>query len=738
MRGNDLEPDERPCEGEAPATASAALVAPDPWARLARLARRLLAAGSVAVCRREGGELVVAAASGSAAYERAHLGRLTELALRARGPVALPAPPSSNDAVRPGAGHALAVPLPVADGVPAVLCALDARSPGWSQEDLATVADLAEAALAEDELLRERERVALALAAGRIAIWELDPLTERVIRPAALAELLRLPPERVEGSLNGLLGFVLEEDRPALLERRQAALAGRAQGYKAEFRVRCGDGRVRWVQLETRIRRDASGVARSVLGVATDVSALKAAEAALRASEERHRLALAAMHGVVYERDFRSGRLSLSGELTAALRLPDETREDDLGAWMERVHPDDRNHVRQTVETVLSSGSATSFSLEYRLLGRDGRWLHVHDRGFVVRDEGGTPLRIAGIVSDITERALAIAGLRQNEQRLRVALASAPVALFEQDRELRYDWVQNTCLPLPPEELVGRTEAEVFGPAAPPLEAMKRRVLEGRAGTAEVAVPLPGGTRIYEIHAEPRHDPAGRVVGLTGAAIDITERKQAEEQREILLRELNHRVKNLLAVVQAIAHQTAARAETVPQFLHAFAGRLGALAMAQGRLTASGWHGVDLRDLVLQTLDPLDLADGRRVRTAVASVPLAAGAAQNLALALHELATNAAKYGALSVPAGRVELSAAVAGTDMAPVLEIVWRERGGPPVRPPGHQGFGTRLLTRVVARQHRGQVHLDWQPEGLACRLVLPLAGVLDKRRPWPPAAG
>lgn len=327
---------------------------------------------------------------------------------------------------------------------------------------------------------------------------------------------------------------------------------------------------------------------------------------------------------------------------------------------------------------------------------------------------------------------LALATARQNEQRLRLALETASVTLFEQGQDLRYGWVHNPNLPVSAEAALGHTDAELFGPEiAAPLEAIKQRVLAGRAEAAEVTLPLPQGPRIFQFHAEPRHDASGKVIGLIGAAIDITERKQAEEQREILLRELNHRVKNLLAVVQAIAHQTAARTTSIGHFLQAFSGRLGALATAQGRLTEHGWRGVDLGELIHHTLDPLGLADGGRVRTRIENVPLATAAAQSLALALHELATNASKHGALSVPEGQVELSAAVNGPSTAPTLEIVWRERGGPPTRPPTRQGFGTRLLTRVVARQHRGQVHLDWDPAGLVCRLVLPLDQVLDKRR-------
>ncbi|MEK0084454.1 PAS domain-containing protein [Benzoatithermus flavus] len=728
---------------------------PAPWARFARLARRLLRARAVAVCRPNGSRVAIAAADDMPAADPALVDRLVKRALLERGPVALatlPEAPAAQAVDGSGGCACLAVPLPVDAGdMPLVLCAFDDGAAGWSEEDLAAVADLAEAAAAETALHHERtarrqaetmlaheqERASLALAAGNMAVWETEIGTDRLIRPEAFTELLRLPPGRFEGSIHELIAFVLEEDRPALIEQREAMLAGEIPGIEAEFRVRCADGAIRWFRVKARVRRDGAGAPSSTLGVAMDVTALKEAESALRASEERHRLALAAMHGIVYEHDLASGRLSLSGEIATLLGLPEDLHEVDARWWMERVHPDDRAHLSCTLEEMSASCGSTSFSLEYRMRHQSGRWLHVRDRAFVMRDDAGRSVRLAGIVSDITESVLALEALRQNEQRLRLALASAPVALFEQDRDLRYRWTHNPNLPMHPAEMLGRTDAELFGPeVAAPLEAFKRRVLAGSTETAEVTLALPEGTRILELHAEPRHDTAGRVIGLTGAAIDITERKLAEEQREILLRELNHRVKNLLAVVQAIAHQTAARSETVPTFLQAFNGRLGALAAAQGKLTAHGWRGVDLRELVHQTLEPLDLADGRRVRTQVESLPVAARAAQSLALALYELATNASKYGALSVPEGGVELTASVTATPGQPALEIRWREWGGPPVGPPTRQGFGTRLLTRMIARQHHGQVHLDWDPAGLVCRLVLPLDRVLDRRQPFHPA--
>jgi two-component sensor histidine kinase len=216
-----------------------------------------------------------------------------------------------------------------------------------------------------------------------------------------------------------------------------------------------------------------------------------------------------------------------------------------------------------------------------------------------------------------------------------------------------------------------------------------------------------------------------------GAVQDVSERKAAEARQELLLAELSHRVKNMLAVILAIASQTAARAVSTTAFVEAFRGRLGALATAHDLLTATGWRSVSLADLARLTLAPHFADDGARLALDLADVPLGPALAQSLALAFHELATNAAKHGALSAPGGTVSLSAGLAATvgddasasSVACELRVVWREQGGPPVSPPITRGFGTTLLGRAMAHQHGGRVELEWPTQGLLCRMSLRL---------------
>jgi two-component sensor histidine kinase len=183
-------------------------------------------------------------------------------------------------------------------------------------------------------------------------------------------------------------------------------------------------------------------------------------------------------------------------------------------------------------------------------------------------------------------------------------------------------------------------------------------------------------------------------------------------------------------MVLAIAYQTRAQAGTADTFIEQFEGRLQALAAAHELLTATGWHGASLVRLVRRTLEP-HLGDRRddRLRLEAEDLPLQPEAAQNLALALHELATNAVKHGAFSVPGGRVELIARLTpSSGQSRALELVWREVEGPAVRPPQRHGFGTTLLSRAIGAQHQGEVELDWRAEGLVCRISLPESEVIE----------
>jgi PAS domain S-box-containing protein len=212
-------------------------------------------------------------------------------------------------------------------------------------------------------------------------------------------------------------------------------------------------------------------------------------------------------------------------------------------------------------------------------------------------------------------------------------------------------------------------------------------------------------------------DANGRCVRVVGTAVDITERKQAEERQLLLAREVDHRARNALAVVQAIVRLT--RAGSQQGYIEAVEGRIHALAHAHTLLSESRWEGADVRTLVGEELAPYRGGDVARVKIEGPAVILSPEKAQNLALALHELATNSAKYGALSVAKGTL----AVAWQTDRNILTLDWREAGGPPVQTPSAQGFGTKILNASIRHQIGGNVVWDWRPSGLHCTVQIPI---------------
>jgi PAS domain S-box-containing protein len=257
----------------------------------------------------------------------------------------------------------------------------------------------------------------------------------------------------------------------------------------------------------------------------------------------------------------------------------------------------------------------------------------------------------------------------------------------------------------------------------------ENRPIRGDEAIAE----RPDGTRVPFIpFPTPLRDPhTGALVGAVNMLVDITERKAAEaalREREarltLLAAEVDHRARNMLATIQAIARMT--RADTVPAYRRILNGRISALARVHALLAESRWTGADLRRLAEEELLPFDGPEGRRTAISGPALSLGPDPAQAVAMVLHELAANAARHGALSTPTGRVRVAWRWAEDGR---LALEWNETGGPPVPgPPAQRGFGIGLVEATATGQLDARVHLDWRREGLFCRLSIPRSKVLD----------
>ncbi|MBL8745221.1 MAG: PAS domain S-box protein, partial [Phycisphaerae bacterium] len=219
-------------------------------------------------------------------------------------------------------------------------------------------------------------------------------------------------------------------------------------------------------------------------------------------------------------------------------------------------------------------------------------------------------------------------------------------------------------------------------------------------------------------------DPDGKVNSVVSLAQDVTERHRADERQRLLMLELDHRVKNNLATVLGIAQQSLAVASSLPDFASAFIGRIESLARAHGLLAKASWEGVNLHELCNRILESGIAAS--RPQLAVSGPPITLSASQGsiLSLTLHELMTNAVKYGALSTPDGAVDLAWTIENSGGVPQLHLSWTERNGPPVVPPAKSGFGTTFIETGISYELGGNARMDYHVSGLRCQIVIPLS--------------
>jgi PAS domain S-box-containing protein len=302
--------------------------------------------------------------------------------------------------------------------------------------------------------------------------------------------------------------------------------------------------------------------------------------------------------------------------------------------------------------------------------------------------------------------------------------------VYTQDRDLRFTSISNTLLGRAVDDVLGRTDAEVLPPeGAAAVIALKREALaSGEPQRIEVVIANGPDSRWHDLHIEPLRNDAGAIIGLTCASVDVTERKEGEAHLRLLMRELTHRSKNLLAVIQAMARQTARYSGSIDGFLNQFGARLQALAASHDLLIRESWHGASLRELIQSQLAAYLDRGGGQVAIEGPEIALKPEAAQNLGLALHELAINAEQFGALSLPGGRVTV---IWGPDQpGQAIMLDWREQFGPKVKARRKRGFGSLVIERNLSRAIDAKVKMEFDPDGLRCHIVIPASQVLAAR--------
>lgn len=263
------------------------------------------------------------------------------------------------------------------------------------------------------------------------------------------------------------------------------------------------------------------------------------------------------------------------------------------------------------------------------------------------------------------------------------------------------------------------------------LRAEIRGVLDERK-TIERIVRLRDSRAFHLMRIVPYRTPSDAIDGALIAFIDVTAVVAAEEQQRLLVSELNHRVRNMLQVVIGLAHQTLHRSDSLGVFEKSFMGRMQALARAYELLSRDGWSNAPIEELLRSQLGPF-ATEAHRYTCSGGHVVLNANSALALGLVVYELATNATKYGALSVPGGHLDVSWELTRDDQGKQnLQLLWRESGGPAVKPPQQQGFGTELLHRQLHYELGGKASMDYAPSGLQVILTMPADNVVVEAEP------
>ena len=456
--------------------------------------------------------------------------------------------------------------------------------------------DIAASAIREQEL-----KLRLAVEATSMGIFDYNLVTGELNWDARVRELFGVPKHAPVNYENAFLAGVHPEDRDAAHAAVQAALDPHGPGlFDTEYRTVAPDGAVRWLAARGQSVVEGGQVVRFV-GAVRDVTVRRTADEKIAATLDRYRLIGQVTKDVIWDWDLVSHRVEWNEALTIVYGYRLHGIEPTPQWWLEHVHRDDRERVREDIFRVIN-GVDRDWSHEYRFLRSDGTWADVFDRGSMIRDADGNPLR------------------------------------------------------------------------------------------------------------------------MIGAMFDNSERKAEEARQKLLAHELDHRMKNLLTMVQAIALQTLRAAPSKEHAQEMLSGRLNALSKAQGVLLRGEADGARLMSVIDDALRS-HVDAPRRISRTGPDLEIGPRAALPIVLMLHELATNAVKYGALSNEHGAIDIDWSVAGRPGSEVFWLVWAEHGGPQVAPPTRQGFGTRLIERGLAGQLGATVTLDYRPEGLRCSLEAPL---------------
>jgi len=580
--------------------------------------------------------------------------------------------------------------------------------------------DISERQKAERTLAELNAQLALAAKAALVGSHADDPVLETMAISDGYAAIHGLPEGTTETTRGEWRGRVHPEDLARVEENRTRNFHAKRDAYNLDYRIVRASGEVRWIEARGIVAYYADGQPRRVIGINIDVTERKQAEALLKESKTRLSDALAAGQVVAFEWDATTGRSQRSDNADHIMGLVGD------GCFLSQVHPDDRDNFRTCMHYL--SPSNPSYALTFRFVHPDGGQVWLEETAKGEFDPAGRLQRIKGLTRDITERKQAELALAERNAQLALAGQAALVGSYAYESDLERMTVSEGYAAIHglPDGTTETTRSEwrfrVHPDDREQMEGFREQAFGDKRHVynVEYRIVRPSGeVRWIESRSFISYDGEGRPRRVIGINIDITERKRAEERQRVLIAELDHRVKNVLATVSAIITQTQEASDSPMDFVTALNRRIKSLARTHELLSESNWSGASLAEIVRREFAPYATGNAEARGP---SVTLKAEATQAVATVLHELTTNAAKYGAFSNRIGLVSVRWRWLQNGSCNRLLIEWQETGGPRVLAPSRSGYGTSIIRELIPFELGGKVELAFPSDGIRCRLEIP----------------
>jgi len=608
---------------------------------------------------------------------------------------------------------------------------------GRPDQLLGVTRDITQRKRAEKALAERNLQLALAGKFALVGTFAFDIGSGRLQVSPGYAVMHGLPEETEETSRAEWRSRVHPDDLPGVEAGFHRAMAERRHEYYCEYRIVRSGGETRWIDSRSFIFYDRDGAAPRLVGANIDVTQRKLTEAALE--EHQASLADALVAGQVMAFEWDAVTCQSRRSDNAALILggdPGGATSSMRNEFLGQVHPDDRETFRSQIRQLRPG--RPSYVLNFRFCCPDGRQVWLEETAKGEFDATGRLLRIKGLTRDITERKKAELAL--DERNVQLALAGKAARVGSYAYNLGTDVMQVSegyaALHGLPEGTTETTRSDWRARTHPEdlvrVEEVRAQAFRERLSEFDIEYRIfRSGDEIRWIESRSfiSYTADGSPRRVLGVNIDVTERRRAENQQRVLVAELDHRVKNVLATVSAIVTQTQDAGSSLADFVAALDRRIKSLARTHELLSQSRWSGVQLAEIARLEFAPYA---ANNVEIGGASVTLKAEAAQAMAMVLHELTTNAAKYGAFSDRNGRVSLQWRWLQNGSHGRLAIEWQESGGPPVLAPSQSGYGTAIIRELIPFELGGTVELAFADDGVRCRMEIPAEWVSRARPP------